>query len=316
MFDVWLAFVLLAFAKPIWRWFLRQRAATWPSTQGRIDSTQINDTKSPFRNTRSSNVVTASFTYSYQVNDAKYDDTYKKGFGTTEEAEDFLRDLEGKALTIQYNPARPSRSAIVDSSIHTLLLSRGAPAVPALERHQFLNPVPVWFTRLIPLFETIAIIGFVLSVWVNLRVLTSPWTPPSYFWALHVGIFVAFFPAVFVAQKRVGNTNRKDFWKVMLKNVPSWMKYSLYALFAYAAVLGFPDWFRAMQQASRPGTSSPGGNEWVMFSCVWIVFYWSSFAILYAAMQQERLRPRCINGHPALSGASFCNQCGQPVVRR
>lgn len=315
MFDVWLALVLLTFASPIWRWFLRQRAETWPSTQGRIGSTQIDDAKSSFLNTRSSNVVTASFTYSYQVDDASYSGTYKKGFGTSEEAEEFLRDLEEKALTIQYNPSHPARSAVRDSSIETLLSSRAPSEVPALERHQYFNPLPIWLARLIPLFEVLAIIGFALSLCVNLGALTSQWNPPSYFWALHVGIFAVFIPAIVVAQKRVGDTKRKDFWKVVLRGAPDWMKYGLYVLFAYAAVVGLPYWFWAMQHFSTAGASPPRPEEWSMISSVWMIFYWGSFAILHAAMQQERLRPRCVNGHPVPPGAALCTQCGQPVVR-
>lgn len=313
--DVWLAFVLLSFAGPIWRWFLRRRSETWPSTQGRIDSTAISGNKFSFRNPRSTTAVTASLTYSYQVNDKKYAGTYTKEFGTIEESEDFLRDLEGKALTVQYSPADPSRSAVLGSSIMTLLSSRGQSEVSALETHQYLNPLPLWLTRVIPLFEILAIIAFALSACVNLGALTSQWTPPRYFWALHVGIFVVFTPAIVVAQKRVGDTKRKDFWKVVLAGAPDWMRYTLYGLFAYGAVVSFPSWFRLFQQMSNPGTSSRGLDLWLVFSSAWMVFYWGSFAVLHAAMQQERQRPRCVNGHPIPPGAALCTQCGQPIVR-
>jgi hypothetical protein len=166
----------------------------------------------------------------------------------------------------------------------------------------------------LPLFEALAITGFVLSVSVNAGVVIFRWAPPSYFWVLHVGIFVVFFPAVFVAQKRVGSTRRKDFWKIVLRGAPDWMKYFLYALFAYDAAIGIPSWIRALQQTSSPPQSSAFG-EWPMFSAVWMVFYWASFTILYAAVQQERLRPRCVKGHPAPPGADFCRECGQPIVR-
>lgn len=313
MFDVWLALTLLGFAKPVWRWFRRKRAETWPATQGRVDSTEVNASKG-FGTSTSSTPFIASFEYSYEVGPKKYVGTYKKQFGTDEESDDFLRDLIGKDVRVQHNPKHPSRSFVLDSAISSLLSSRPPSAVSPLDIHRYRNPLPVWLIRVLPLFQTLAIIGFVLSVLVNVGSVTSRWTPPSYFWALHVGIFLVFIPAVLVAQKRVGSTNRKDFWKIVLKGAPDWMKYFLYAVFAYAAAIGIPSWIRAAQQSSGPPHSS-GVSDWTFFSVIWMVFYWASFAILYAAIQEERLGPRCVKGHPAPPGANFCSQCGQPIVR-
>jgi len=312
MLDVWAAVVMLGFAKPIWRWFQRHRAETWPATQGRVESTEINH-GNPLHSSSSSSSI-ATFEYSYEVGGTKYAGTYKKRFGTDEESDDFLRDLIGKDVRVQYNPDKPSRSFVLDDSISSLLSSRSPSAASPLETHRYWNPLPIWLTRVLPMFEVLAIIGFVLSLLVNVGALISRWTPPSYFWAFHVGIFLVFFPALFVAQKRVGNTNRKDFWKVMLKGAPDWMKYLLYALFVYGAAIGIPSWIRTVQHASGPQRSS-GFNDWTGVSVTWMVFYWASFTILYAAMQRERFGPRCVNGHLAPPGADFCNQCGQPIVR-
>ena len=313
IFDVWVAFVLLGFAKPIWRWFQRKRAESWPATQGRVESTGINESKR-FRTNTSSRPSIANLRYSYEASGTRYIGTFKKKFGTDEESNDFLRDLTGKDVRVQYNPGQPSRSFLLDSSIDALLSSRPPSAALPLEIHRYWNPLPIWLSRVLPLFEALAIIGFVLSVFVNVESLSSRWTPPSYFWALHVGIFVVFFPAVFVAQKRVGSTHRKDFWKVVLKGAPDWMKYFLYAVFAYAFVIGIPSWIRVVQEPSGPPQSS-GFGDWAAFSGIWMVFYWASFAILHAAIQQERVGPRCVNGHLAPPGTEFCSQCGQPIVR-
>jgi hypothetical protein len=311
--DVWLASVLFGFAAPIWRWFQRQRAETWPATQGRVESTAINERKR-FRTSASSSSSVASFAYSYDVGGTKYFGTYKKQFGTDEESDDFLRDLTGRDVRVQYNPAQPSRSFVQASSIAFLLSSRPPSTTSPLELHRHWNPLPIWLTGVLPLFEALAIVGFALSVLVNVGTLISRWTPPGYFWALQVGIFLVFFPALFVAQKRVGSTNRKDFWKVILKGAPDWMKYFLYALFVYAAAIGIPSWLRAVQQQPSGPRRSSSFNDWTQFSVTCMVFYWASFAIIYAARQQERLGPRCVNGHPAAPGTNFCNQCGQPVV--
>jgi hypothetical protein len=123
MFDVWLAVVLAGFAKPIWRWFQRQRAEGWPTTQGRVDSTAMNESQW-FRIKSSSSVSIGSFRYSYDVGGTQYSGKYRKQFGTDEESEDFLRDLTGKSVRVQYNSERPSRSFLLDSSIDALLSSR------------------------------------------------------------------------------------------------------------------------------------------------------------------------------------------------
>lgn len=309
--DVWIAFALLELAKPVWRLFQRKRRETWPATQGRIESTEINESK-PFR-TRSSSLSIASFTYSYEVGGTKHIGTYKKQFGTDDESEDFLRDITGKYVEVRYNPERPSRSFVLDNSISSLLSSRPPSATPPLEIYRYWNPLPVWLTPVLPVFASLAIVGFVLSIWINVGVLTSRWTPPAYFWALHLGIFVIFLPAILVAQKRVGSTHRKDFWKVVLKGAPQWMRHFFYALLAYGAVIDIPSWIQLAQPSGSP--QSGGFGDWARFSAIWMVFYWASFAILYAAMKQEQLVPRCVNGHSMPPGVNSCGKCGQPVIR-
>jgi hypothetical protein len=313
MFDVWLAVVLAGFAKPIWRWFQRQRAEGWPTTLGHVDSTAMNESQW-FRVRTSSSVSIASFRYSYDVGGTQYSATYRKQFGTDEESEDFLRDLTGKSVRVQYNSVRPSRSFLLDSSIEALLSSRSPSPAQPLEIRRYWRPLPFWLIRILPLVQALALAGFVLSLLVNVGSLTGGWTPRGYFWALHVGVFVVFFPAIVVAQKRVGNTNRRDFWKVILNGAPDSIKYFLYAVFAYAFVIGVPSWIRALQRT--PGPARPSDfNDWTLFSATWMVFYWASFAILYTALKQERLSPRCLNGHPTHPGSNFCDRCGQPVLR-
>lgn len=313
-FDVWLAFVVAGFAKPLWRWFQRRHAEGWPTTQGHVDSTTMTRANEFGIRSTSSGASIASFKYSYDVGGTQHSGTFRKQFGTDEESEDFLRDLVGKTVTVQYNPERPSGSFLLDTSIEALLSSRSPAAASPLEIRRYWNPLPQWVIRVLPFVQSLALAGFALSVLVNVGTVTGRWTPPGYFLALHVGIFVVFFPAILVARRRVGNTNRKDFWKVVLNGAPDWMKYFLYAVFAYTFVIGVPSWIRALQQVTKPAQSKDF-NDWTLFSAGWMVFYWASFAILYAALKQEELSPRCVNGHPALPGASFCSQCGQTVVR-
>src|SRR5262249_6883343 len=123
------------------------------------------------------------------------------------------------------NFGRPSQSFVLDSSVDALLATRSPAAASPLEIRRYWNPLPPWLIRLLPLAQALAFAGFVLSTLVNVGSFTGRWTPPGYFWALHAGVFIVFFPAIIVAQKRVGNTRRKDFWKIVLKDAPDWTKY-------------------------------------------------------------------------------------------
>ena len=60
--------------------------------------------------------------------------------------------------------------------------------------------------------------------------------PEACFWILHAGIFLVWIPAVLTAQSVVGNLNRRDFWKVVLRGSPEWMRYMVYGFFGYAFV--------------------------------------------------------------------------------
>jgi hypothetical protein len=136
--------------------------------------------------------------------------------------------------------------------------------------------------------------------------------PEAFFWMLHVGIFVVWFPAVLVAQRLVGNVNRKDFWKVALKNAPDWMRYMFYGFFGYALV----NFMLFMTKAPNGGSgANPPAVVWRGFSGHWMAFYSAALAILYAAVRTEDRSLRCANGHVASPNATYCTRCGQPVLR-
>jgi len=97
-----------------------------------------------------------------------------------------------------------------------------------------------------------------------------------------------FFPAILVAQKRVGSTSRRDFWKVVTKGSSDGLRYLLYFFFAYA----FVNFFVFILQAP-PGTAPKGQNpalEWRGFSGHWMVFYCASLVILSSALHSSRKR--------------------------
>ena len=135
--------------------------------------------------------------------------------------------------------------------------------------------------------------------------------PSSFFWGLHVGIFVVFFPAVLVA-KQIGMTsNRKDAWKIALRFAPPWMLYVFYVLFPYTFFNFFRGFFTTA--ASNHGHGDPSATEWRLFSGHWMLFYFCSLAILYSGLRSRTATGFCNNGHRFSSQYSKCPQCGEPT---
>ena len=174
-----------------------------------------------------------------------------------------------------------------------------------------ITAIPEWLVPFIWVFVCLAGIGLLASLWVHIGALMGR-SVPSAFWVLHVGIFVVWFPAVFVAQRMVRNTNRKDFWKVVLKGAPDWVRYMMYVLFAYEFVI----FIIFMGQSSSGGRHTmTSATDWRGVSGLWMVFYSAAFAILYSAAKTTESSPRCANRHLASPNAIYCTSCGQPVVR-
>src|SRR5437667_5494603 len=194
--------------KPAWNWFRRKRAAGWPLAEGRIESVEI--TKPRFSFTTRRGYYVAELGYSYSVAGTHYSGRYQRKLPTEYEAEEFVRDLQGKPVAVHCNPATPSSSALLNPEINALLQNR-APAPPSDSSVQT-NSVTDWIRPCLWLFVSLSAIGLVVSLWVHLGAVTGRRVAPeAFFWVLHIGIFVVWFPAVFVAQRLVGNLNRRDF---------------------------------------------------------------------------------------------------------
>jgi hypothetical protein len=309
MFYVWAALVLVGWAKPAWNWFRRKRAAGWPLAEGRIESVEI--TKPRFSFTTRRGYYVAELGYSYSVAGTHYSRRYNRELPTEYEAEEFVRDLQGKPVAVHCNPATPSSSALLNPDINTLLQNR-APAPPS-DSSVPTNSVTDWIRPYLWLFVSLSAIGLVVSLWVHLGAVTGRRVAPeAFFWVLHIGIFVVWFPAVFVAQRLVGNLSQRDLWKVVLKDSPDWMRYMVYGFFAYA----FVNFMFFMTKApSGSNGANPPAEVWRGFSGHWMAFYSAALAILYSAARTEDTSLRCTNGHLASSGAAYCTRCGQPVLR-
>ena len=213
-------------------------------------------------------------------------------------------------MSVQYNPNKPSQSLLLEPSIETLLQTR-APK-PQTESLTSADSVPDWVKPLLWVAVGLSAIGLVVSLWVHLgAVMGRHVAPEASFWILHMGIFVVWIPAVFVAKARVGNVNRKDFWKVVLQGSPDWMRYMVYGFLGYA-VLNFALFIAKAPSGS--GGPNPPAAVWRGFSGHWMAFYSAALAILYAAANASQNVQRCLNGHLVPATARFCARCGQPAI--
>jgi hypothetical protein len=277
---VWAAFALIGAAKPAWRWIQRGRGESWPLADGRIDSAQIS--KPNFSLSVKSGHYLAQLLYSYSFAGVSYSGRYTRDIPTEGEAEEFVRDLQGKATTVHYNPEKPSRSVLLERDVELLLQSRSpVPRTPLPPPRS----IPSWFSSLLPIFIALSAVGLVLSLWVHLGALMGQRVAPeSFFWILHVGVFVVWLPAVLAAQRIVGTTNRSDFWKVVLTNSPDWMRYMVYGFGGYAMV----NFLLFMVNAPDGGNgANPPAAVWRGFSGHWMLFYSAALAILYSASRSQ-----------------------------
>jgi hypothetical protein len=302
----WIALLIGSWLVNSWRWLWRRAAAGWPTTDGRVEATEV--TRPNFSVTTRRGYYVAQLGYSYSVAGTSHSGHYRREFPTEPAADNFVRDLEGKSVAVRYNPNKPSRSMVLEADIEAVLQNR-PPASDAewVER----TAISEWLRPFIWAFVLLSAIGLLVSVWVHIRALMGRHVPSS-FWALHIGIFIVWIPAVLVAQRLVGNANRKDFWKVVLKSAPDWVRYMMYVFFGYE----FVNFIIFIGQAPNGGRhTTASAPDWRAFSGVWMVFYSSAFAILYSAARAMQVSPRCVNGHLASANALYCHRCGQPIIR-
>ncbi len=232
--------------------------------------------------------------YSYSISGDVFHGEYKRSLASEEAAREFLRGLEGQTVSVQYNPTKPSRSVLLEDTVEVLLRNRP----PAPDARHWSDSLPPLLKPFLGLFALLSFVGLVLSIWVHVGALFGRQVAPDYFfWGLHIGIFVVFFPAVMVAQKRVGTTSRRDFWKVVTKGSPEGLRYLLYFFFAYALVNFAIFWFQTAAMGRQVGP--PSSLTWRGFSGHWMVFYCASLAILTSALRSSSIR----DGLPSIASS-------------
>ena len=282
---IWVGFVALSWGASVWKWWRRKATESWPTVHGTIDSAKVHEKRGLFGLKDSSGPrFTVELTYSYSLEGQARWGRYERDFDSEAEAEEFVRDLEGRTVAVSYATTNVNRSTLSAESLDNVSRTR----TPLPGGREFRVPVadlPPWAKLIIAPFVVLAIAGFVLSVWIHVAaILGHQAAPDGMFFVMHVGIFVVFFPAVFVTAKRVGRTRGKDTWKHILRGAPEWVRYMVYTVWAYGAVsslLSFPH-----------GVSHKSGihfnvTTWRYFSVGWMIFYCTSFGMLYAALDQS-----------------------------
>ena len=261
---VWLAFLLASPMVRLWRRLRKERISNWSVATGQIESAEVSQPKSFFQTDR--NRYLAQLSYSYAVLGSRYSGIYKRDFYTEREAEDFVRDLKGKTVVVHYDESAPSSSGLTEADIKSLLDQRApVPGPMAME-----GRLPAWTRIPLLILAGVSAVGFVISLWVHIGAVMGR-SAPTYMWAMHLGVFVIWFPAVFAAREMVGNTQRRDFWNVIFRDSP-WMRYIAFVAIAYPALTFF--FFH--------GRSGAEADTWRSFSAGWMAFYATGAGILYS----------------------------------
>ena len=159
------------------------------------------------------------------------------------------------------------------------------------------------------IFVGLAAIGLVLSFLSHVAALAGmPGPLGDYSWLLHMGIFIVFIPTILVANDLAKGADKKDYWKVTLRNCPPWMRFMVYAFFFYALVNFF---YFMLTAPKHPGAGSRPPAIVRGFSGHWMAFYSVAMGVLYSAMKSYPKKRCCVNGHISSADGEYCEKCGQ-----
>jgi hypothetical protein len=146
---------------------------------------------------------------------------------------------------------------------------------------------------LLPFF-VLAVIGLILSLVAHtfaLFGLPQPLGPVA--WALHIGIFVVWIPAVLAARRLDPKLKDRGSWKVVLRGCPVWMRRVTAVFFVYALVNFLWVWINLFLGGAGGGANAPP-EVFRGFSGHWMLFYSTAAAILYSAMVINKAATRSV----------------------
>ena len=135
-----------------------------------------------------------------------------------------------------------------------------------------------WTTLLLP-FIVLSATGFLLSIVAHVASLLGATVPGGKLvWALHMGIFVVWFPALLVSYRINGGRAQGDLWKYVLSDWPKWVRYAAYGLVAYG-IVNFILFIITTESGPQPDGDAPPSII-RGFSGHWMIFYGAAFMIL------------------------------------
>lgn len=152
----------------------------------------------------------------------------------------------------------------------------------------------------------LALFGVLLSLGAYLFEFAGLYSPPpNRPPLLFFGVFVVWFPTIFLMTKLTEDFKQKDIWKAALRGCPTWMRRLLWALVGFVVLLAF------LPLVLRAHRAYP--DITVLFPAC---FYAVSFCITYSLINAEEhdSTRRCLNGHPISPLAKFCEECGAPAA--
>ena len=105
-------------------------------------------------------------------------------------------------------------------------------------------------------------------------------------------------------------------WNKALSGSPVWMRYGVYATFAYSIVSIVFLSQDARDHVALPGTTNVATLR--MFSASWMLFYGAASAIFYSAFRKPSLitQRKCPQGHLVAESDQFCATCGTSLASR
>jgi hypothetical protein len=273
--------MLARWIKPVWLWLRNQLAQNWPEAQGRINAVSVeaknesSGSGDPF--------YRAKLFYSYDVGGQDHQGRWQRDFDTEHDAEEFVRDLEGKPVIVVYSPRRPSWSTLLQDAVVALTNTR--PPRPEGESGQrAVVELPPWLRPVVQTLMAMATVGLGLSLWVHFAALGGhKVASDALFTGLHLGIFIVCFPAALLAGRRSGSY-QKVAWKTILKGLPLWIRLAVWLFSGYATISFFIFFFPASSRVSSSGGSGTQLMDWRGFSGHWMAFYSWALAVLYSTI--------------------------------
>jgi hypothetical protein len=116
----------------------------------------------------------------------------------------------------------------------------------------------------------LALAGFFASAAVHGAALLGV-AAPSYVFALHVGVFLVFFPAVLLQRRLLVSGDRRRVWSELLRGCPGWIAALVPLLFVYT-------FFNFARDAAPQHEDAVKTIR--IFSGHWMLFYYASFSII------------------------------------